>query len=427
MAQLDPTAGFRPRVSNKHGGIAMDPVIAAAARALASGNALEALKRVALRDDLHARALRGIAMAQLGDLLRARDLLRDAACGFGSSSPLTVARCKLAIAEISLVLRDLGGLIELLQETGSILEGHGDRSNLAHAIYLQARLALLLGRLGQAEDLLSSIDPAMVPSVSRPGYWLVAAGIAMRRVEASKARSALHQAARAAHVASVPALLAEVENARQAAQAPAARLIMEGTDRSLGLAEVEKVLASERLVVDACRNLLRQGPHNIDLRGRPVLFGLLRTLAEAWPNDVPREHLLQRVFRARQVDESHRARLRVEIARLRKLLAPLAGVEATRRGYTLKPRKSTPVVLAPPVQGPNANVLALLADGEAWSSSGLALALDVSPRTVQRMLAALSQSGKVEWFGYGRSRRWIFAGVPGFPTGLLLPVNAPRE
>jgi len=405
----------------------MDPVIGAAARALASGDALGALKRVALRDDPHARALRGIAMAQLGDLARARDLLRDAARGFGPGSPLTVARCNLAIAEILLVLRDLGGLTELLQETGSILETHGDRSNLAHATYLQARLALLLGRLDQAEDLLSSIDPAMVPGVSRPGYWLVAMGIAMRRVEAGAAGIALSQAVHAARLAPVPSVLAEVETARQALRAPAARLIIEGTERSLGLAEVEKVLASDRLVVDACRNLLRQGPHIMDLSGRPILFGLVRALAEAWPNDVPREHLLQRVFRARQADDSHRARLRVEIARLRKLLAPLAGVAATRRGYTLKPQKSVPAVLAPPVEGRHADILALLADGESWSSSGLALALDVSPRTVQRMLDALSRSGKVEWFGHGRSRRWTFAGVPGFPTGLLLPVSAPRE
>ncbi|HWL55832.1 MAG TPA: HTH domain-containing protein [Paracoccus sp. (in: a-proteobacteria)] len=414
-------------MSNKHGGIAMDPVIGAAARALASGDALGALKRVALRDDPHARALRGIAMAQLGDLPRARDLLRDAAGGFGPGSPLTVARCNLAMAEISLVLRDLGGLTELLQDTGSILETHGDRSNLAHATYLQARLALLLGRLDQAEDLLSSIDPAMVPGVSRPGYWLVAVGIAMRRVEAGAARIALSRAAHAARLASVPSVLAEVETARQALRAPAARLIIEGTERSLGLAEVEKVLASDRLVVDACRNLLRQGPHIMDLSGRPILFGLVRALAEAWPNDVPREHLLQRVFRARQADDSHRARLRVEIARLRKMVAPLAGVAATRRGYTLKPQKSIPAVLAPPVEGRHADILALLADGESWSSSGLALALDVSPRTVQRMLDALSRSGKVEWFGHGRSRRWTFAGVPGFPTGLLLPVSTLRE
>ena len=405
----------------------MDPVIGAAARALASGDALGALKRVALRDDPHARALRGIAMAQLGDLPRARDLLRDAAGGFGPGSPLTVARCNLAMAEISLVLRDLGGLTELLQDTGSILETHGDRSNLAHATYLQARLALLLGRLDQAEDLLSSIDPAMVPGVSQPGYWLVAVGIAMRRVEAGAARIALSRAAHVARLAPVPSVLAEVETARQVLRAPAARLITEGTERSLGLAEVEKVLASDRLVVDASRNLLRQGPHIMDLSGRPVLFGLVRVLAEAWPNDVPREHLLQRVFRARQADDSHRARLRVEIARLRKMVAPLAGVAATRRGYTLKPQKSVPAVLAPPVEGRHADILALLADGESWSSSGLALALDVSPRTVQRMLDALSRSGKVEWFGHGRSRRWTFAGVPGFPTGLLLPVSALRE
>ncbi|MGA0613860.1 helix-turn-helix domain-containing protein [Paracoccus sp. KR1-242] len=414
-------------MSNKHGGIAMDPVITAAAHALARGDALGTLKRVALRDDPHARALRGIAMAQLGDLPRARELLRDAARDFGSGSALMVAKCNLAFAEISLVLRDLSGLMHLLQTTGSILERHGDRSNLAHATYLQARLALLLGRLGQAEDLLSSIDPSMMPSVSRPGYWLVAVGIAMRRVEAGKARLALLEAAQAAQLASVPALLAEVETARQAALAPAVRLIAEGKDRSLSLAELEKILASEKLVVDACRSLLRQGPDIIDLRGRPVLFGLLRNLAEAWPNDVPREHLLQRVFRARQADDSHRARLRVEIARLRKVLGPLAGVGATRLGYALKPKIGTPVVLAPPVQGPHADILALLADGEAWSSSGLALALDVSPRTVQRMLDALRRSGKVEWLGHGRSRRWTFAGVPGFPTGLLLPVNSIGE
>jgi DNA-binding transcriptional ArsR family regulator len=153
-----------------------------------------------------------------------------------------------------------------------------------------------------------------------------------------------------------------------------------------------------------------------------VLFELARALAEAWPADVSRETLLVRAFRARDADESHRARLRVEIGRLRKTLGLLAGLHATKRGFSLKSHRAQAVaVLAPPVEGDHAEVLALLADGEAWPSSALALALGVSPRTVQRALDELAEADKVESFGRGRACRWMAPNVPGFPTSLLLP------
>ncbi|QLH16427.1 helix-turn-helix domain-containing protein [Paracoccus pantotrophus] len=413
--------GRHPGVSNKHDGIA------AAAQALAAGDALTALKRVALRDDPPALALRGIAMAQLGDLDRARDLLRRAARGL-RADPLARARCRLAAAEIALVTRDLGGLERALGTARGALAAQDDWANAAHAGYLQARLLLLTGRLYQAEAVLEALDTAALPPASRPGCWLVAAGIAMRRIRAGDARVALDRAARAAQETGIAALAAEVAQARAAFDAPAARLIESGRETLLDLAGVEALIGSDMLLVDACRNFLRCGATVVPLAGRPVLMALLRALAEAWPGDVSRETLLARAFRARHADESHRARLRVEIGRLRGHLAPLAEIRATGQGFVLEPRGGRRIaVLAPPVEGDHAGLLALLADGEAWSSSALALALDVSPRSVQRALAELRRAGRVEWFGHGRARRWIARSIPGFPTSLLLPAPLPMR
>lgn len=408
-------------MSNKHDGIA------AAGLALVAGDALTALKRVALRDDAPALALRGIAMAQLGDLDRARDLLRRAALGFGAD-PGAGARCRLAAAEIALVTRDLGGLEQALVRARLVLAAHGDRANAAHAACLQARLLLLTGRLDQAEGALGAVDAAALPPSSHPAYWLVAAGIAMRRIRAGDARAALDRAARAAQQTGIAALAAEVAQARAALDAPAARLIETGCETLLDLAGVEALLGRDLLLVDACSNLLRSGATVVPLAGRPVLMALLRALAEAWPGDAPREALLLRAFRAGHADESHRARLRVEIGRLREHLAPLAGIRATRRGFLLEPCFGRRIaVLAPPVEGDHAGLLALLSDGEAWSSSALALALDVSPRSVQRGLKALERAARVEWLGHGRARRWIAQTVPGFPTSLLLPAPLPMR
>ncbi|HEX9806356.1 MAG TPA: helix-turn-helix domain-containing protein [Alteraurantiacibacter sp.] len=405
----------------------MDSLIAAAARALAAGDPLAALKRVALRGDPPALALRGIAMAQLGDLTRAKELLRSAARAFGPKEPVARARCVVAAAEIALVSRDLGGPMRPLGAARSALAAHGDRANAAHAGYLEARRLLLIGRLDDAERVLADLDLDALPMASRTGYWLVAAGIAMRRIRAESARAALLSARHTAQEAGIPALAAEVDRASRALDAPVARLIGREASRLLGLGEVEALIASDALVVDACRNVVRAGTTVVSLAARPVLFALIRALAETWPGDVSRETLLVRAFRAREADESHRARLRVEIGRLRKTLAPFAGISATSQGFVLKPHGATTVVsLAPPQEDDHAEVLALLADGEAWSSSALALALDVSPRTALRALEALAEGGKAESFGRGRACRWMARQVPGFPTSLLLPAVLTR-
>jgi len=400
----------------------MDSLITAAARALASGDPLGALKRVALRDDPPALALRGIAMAQLGDLERAKMLLRNAARGFGPREAVARARCVVAEAEIALVSRDLGWPEKKLAAARVALEAHGDRVNAAHARHLEVRRLLLIGRLDDAERALDGLDPGSFPPASRAAYEMVVAGIAMRRLRARAARDALARAERAARRAGVPALSAEVESAIEVLNAPAARLVARGEERLLLLGEVESLLASNTFIVDACRNVVRDGSTVVTLATRPVLFALARVLGEAWPDDVSRDTLVKRAFGGKVADESHRARLRVEVGRLRRELRTIAAVGATKRGFALTPRRTREVVvLAPPVEGEHGAVLALLTDGEAWSSSALALALGASQRTVQRSLESLAAAGKVQSIGRGRARRWMTPPVPGFPTTLLLP------
>jgi len=404
----------------------MDSLITAAARALATGDPLNALNFIALRDDPPALALRGIAMAQLGDLARAKLLLRRAARGFGPREAVARARCAVAEAEIALVSRDLNWPARVLDAASGALERHGDGDNAAHARYLKARFLLLIGRLDAAERLLAGFDPAPLPPASRAAYELVVAGIAMRRLRIKAARAALMEAESAARQARIPPLLAEVDSAARALDAPAARLIADGKQQLLPLDEVETLLASKTLVIDACRHIVRHVGKEISLETRPVLFALARALAEAWPGDVPRAALLARAFRAKHADESHRARLRVEIGRLRKAIAPVAGIDATEAGFALAPRRASEVaVLAPPTDEAHAIVLALLADGEAWSTSALALALGASQRTVQRALEELTADGKVQATGRARARRWMAPPVPGFPTTLLLPAALP--
>jgi hypothetical protein len=414
--------------SDKCDGIPMDSLITAAARALAAGDPLGALKRVALRDDAPALALRGIAMAQLGELVRAKALLRRAARAFGPQEAVARARCVVAEAEIALVSRDLGGAARALDAARATLEAHGDRVNAAHARYLEIRRLLLIGRIHEAERALAALDPASLPPASRTTHELVIAGIAMRRLRTKAARSALARARRAAHLARIPALTAEVESARLALDSPAARLIARGEERVLRLEEVEAVLASNAFVVDACRHVVRRARRVVSLARRPVLFALARALGEAWPGDVRRDALVARAFGSKVADESHRARLRVEMGRLRRMLRTLAGVSATKQGFALAPRGARDViVLAPPVDEPHAAVLAFLADGESWSSSALALALATSQRTVQRTLDSLEAAGKVQPFGRGRARRWMTPPVPGFATTLLLPAPLPGD
>jgi DNA-binding transcriptional ArsR family regulator len=404
----------------------MDSLITAAARALAAGDPLGALKRVALRDDAPALALRGIAMAQLGEFVRAKTLLRKAARAFGPRETVARARCIVAEAEIALVSRDLAWPAKELDVARATLEQHGDHLNAAHARHLAVRRLLLIGRLDDAERALAGLDPAPFPPAWRAAHELVVAGIAIRRLRTKAARDALGRAEHAARQAAIPALTAEVESASRVLDTPAARLIAGGEERILLLRDVEALLASRALVIDACRHAVRDAGTVVSLATRPVLFALARALGEAWPVDVPRDTLVTRAFRGKRADESHRARLRVEIGRLRKLLRTLAGVHATARGFALVPRRAREVVvLAPPVAEKHAEVLAFLADGEAWSTSALALALGASQRTVQRALDALAAAGKVQSVGLARARRWMTPPLPGFATTLLLPAPLP--
>jgi len=406
----------------------MDSLITAAARALAAGDPIGALKRVALRDDAPALALRGIAMAQLGDLARAKTLLRSAARAFGPSEAVARARCVIAEAEIALVSRDLGWPVKTLDLARATLEAHGDRINAAHARYLDVRRLLLIGRIDEAERGLAEVDPASLPPALRTTHELVVAGIAVRRLRAKAVRDALARAERAVRDAHIPALTAEVQSAFVVLNAPAARLIADGAERLLVLEEVEVLLASNTFVVDACRLVVRQGSTVVSLATRPVLFALARALAEAWPGDAARDTLIARAFGSKFTDESHRARLRVEVGRLRAALKLMAEVIATKRGFALKPRGGRDVVvLARPVEDEHAGVLAFLGDGESWSTSALALAMGTSQRTIQRALDALAASGKVQAFGRGRARRWVTPPVIGFTTTLLLPAPLPID
>lgn len=437
----------------------MDLLITAAAHALAAGDPLSALGRVALRDDAPALALRGIALAQLGDFERARVLVRRAARAFGVQDPVARARCVVAEAEIALASRDLAWPTPALDAARQVLEQHGDARNAAYARYLEGRRLLLIGRLDQAEQTLATLDAAAFPPALRTVHELVVAGIAVRRLQARKARAALARAEHAAQAARIPALQAEVRQASSLLEAPAAHLRRVGAapayptqaaitaspadtvaatsdpggidaplePRPLRLDEVEALLASDTLVVDACRYAVHSAGRMVSLATRPVLFTLAQILAEAWPGDASREALIEQAFRTRYPDETHRARLRVEIGRLRGALGALAAPRATRGGFALTPRPGQSVaVLTPPVQDKHAAVLALLADGQAWSSSALALALGASQRNVQRALDALAATGRAQPFGQGRARRWMTPPLPGFATTLLLPLPLPN-
>jgi len=404
----------------------MDSLIAASARALAAGDALGALKRVALRDDPPALALRGIAMAQLGEHPRARELLRRAARAFGAHEELARARCIVAEAEVAMAMRDLGGTPRALAAAAATLEAHDDFANARQARLIAARRLLLLGRLDEAAAALALLDgQALSPPLAAVAE-LTAAELALRSLRIGPARASLARAHEAAGRARVPALAAEVAEALAALDRPAARRLFPGGEQALRLDEVADLLASNALVVDACRRGVGVGDAWRPLARRPVLFALARALAEAWPGDVEREALIAYAFNTRHPDETLRARLRVEIGRLRALVAVQAGIEATARGFALKPRDGREVVLlAPPIDGEQGALVALLSDGAAWSTSALALALDASQRTVQRALAELEAEGRVRAIGRARAQRWLAPPLAGFTTILLLPSSLP--
>jgi hypothetical protein len=353
-------------------------------------------------------------------------LLHSAARTFGPNEAIARARCLVAEAEIALAARDLGWPAKTLVAARATLEAGGDRVNAAYARSIEIRRLVLIGRIEDAEQRLALLDPAPFPPALRAVHELVVAGIAMRRLQTDRARTALARAKQAAAIAGIAALQTEIAGAARLLELPAARLMAKDGERPLRLDEVETLLASGAIVIDACRLVVRDAGTVVALARRPVLFALARALGEAWPDESPRAALIARAFRGKDADESHRARLRVEIGRLRAAIRPLADLKATKRGFALAPRRNCEVaVVARPVEDDHAVVLAFLADGESWSSSALSLALGASQRTVQRALEALQASGKVQSFGRGRARRWMTPPLPGFTTTLLLPVLPP--
>jgi tetratricopeptide (TPR) repeat protein len=406
----------------------MDELIRSASRALSAGDALAALNLIALRDDASALALRGIAIAQLGNLELAKSVLRKAIRAFPVAQATARARCVVALAEIAFASRDVNGYAKALDAARATLEAQGDLTNAAHAGYIQSRRLLLLGRVDEAErGLIGLRSPSSGPA-SRAVHSLIVAGIALRRLQVKSARRALDQARRAALHADIRGLKAEIDDALRALDAPAARRISHGREQFLRLDDIEALYASQAFIVDGCRQAVRCAGVDVPLVSRPVLFTLAQLLAQAWPKDISRDALISQAFRTRSPDETHRARLRVEIGRLRKTLHAIAAVSATKQGYALMPHNAREVtVLAPPVDDRHAGVLALLADGQSWASSALALALGASQRNVQRALDALRAEGQVQPFGRGRARRWTSAALPGFTTALLLPVPISSE
>ncbi len=402
----------------------VDALISASARALAHGDALGALQRIALRGDPPALALRGIAMAQLGDFARARQLLGRALRGMGPHDGLACARCQLALAEIALAQRRFDACGEHLQTAIPALTEHGDGINALYAQLLRARLHLLLGRVSEARTAMTALGLVGQPPLLQAMGELISAEIALRELRMAAARMALNKAAKAAELVHISALMNEVQRANAMLDQPCARLVDAGGESELSADALYAILESDNVVVDACRRGLACGGQWQSLASRPVLFALLGELAQAGKSGVAREVLIAHVFRTRHGDETHRARLRVEIGRLRALVGKHARIEATATGYALEPEAGRALMLVLPLSpSEDAQLLALMADGAAWSTSALALALGRTQRSVQRTLMQLHEAQQVRSIGSARARRWLLPSMSGFATTLLLPAG----
>jgi hypothetical protein len=340
-------------------------------------------------------------MAQLGELGRARELLSRATRGFGGRQPIARARCVVALAEVALAMRELGASPKALRVAIDTLDAHGDRANALHARLIALRGLVLVGRVAEAARDLALLELQAAPSLQRAQAALIEAEIALRTLHTQRARAALTRARRYAQRAGVAGLVGEVDALARALHLPAARAIQAGRSQAISLEEVERCLRTRRFVVDACRRSVHARDRQLHLKRRPVLFALVRCLAEAAPAAVTRAHLIAKAFGISRVNESQRVRLRVELARLRKLLLGMAEIRAAADGFALQ---------------------ALLADGAAWSSSALSLALGVSQRGTQRALAALEARAEVHALGRGRARRWVSRPYTEIATVLLLPV-----
>lgn len=405
----------------------MDPELTAASRALSRGDPLGALRIVALRGDGAALALRGVSMAQLAEFAIARKLLSRASRAFRDTDRVAQARCLAAQAEIALECRDLANAGEGFVQAIPLFDAAGDRGNAWFCRLQLARRLVLLGRLEEAGVALAHLRRRGLPSRMHALLELLAADVAVRRLRPDDASVALRRALAAARASGIPALVADVRRAHDELAAPVGRLVERGVERLVALRDVARLAGSADVLVDTCRREIRQGTTAVSLRRRPVLLALAAALGESWPDDVTRETLVRRAFGRLRPTESVRARLRVEIGRLRRAVAPIAELHATSAGFVLAPRAGRVVrVLHPPTEGTAGTLLALLSGAEPWSTGSLAEALGTSTRTVQRALLELEANGTVRGLGAGRARKWAAAALPGFAPSLLLVAQAAK-
>jgi hypothetical protein len=371
-----------------------------------------------MREDAGALALRGVAMAQLGEDRAAQKLLARAERGFAPGDPMR-ARILAARGEVALAARDLELAGRLLEAAELALP---ERVNRTFVRLVRVRRLLLLGRVEEASGLLA-IDLHGAPPKLRVHAELLRADIAARRLQVLEAEAAIARARRAARSAALPPLSAQVERAAADITAPVARLVRDGTIELATLAVIASLARDGALVVDACRHELRLGGATVSLVTRPVLFALAQALGEVAPLAQGRALLIERAFGVRRTSDSLRARLRVEIGRLRRALSTLGPtIDSTPEGFVLRGERI--VVVLPPADGEASLLLALLRGGEAWSSSALASASALGKRAVQRALAELKHEGKIDSNGAGRGRRWVARPPDGFAMTLLLNTRA---
>jgi hypothetical protein len=377
----------------------------AAAVALTAGDPITALKLAGTGEDPHALAIRGVAMAQLGELDKARRLLESAAALFDRDGErLFRARALVALAEVIAAERDLDSAQAALAEALARLESVGDHRNAAWARLVIARLYILQGDLARAREVMSAIDLRAASPSARVVVHLARAEASMRELKATEAASAVARARSSAERSKNPVLIAEVERVEASLSEPIARAFDE--HEPLTLSAVERALA-KRVVVDGLGRRLRFRDQVVDLRRRPVLYALLAELARALPEGASGERLIRTAFAARAPNESHRARLRVEIGRLRRAIQGHVEVSAVAGAWRIRARSGERIQLIEPLGDPRfAPIEALLSDGAAWSAKSLARALGQGERTVQRSLLDLAQRGAVEPIGSARARRY---------------------
>jgi len=384
------------------------PAILVARNALAAGDPLRALSLIGRLDGAHGLLLRGIAYAQLGDLELAYESL--AAAEAQAEAPHARARARAALVEIALNGGDPAPAARNARACAEELAQLGDARNAAMLRLVMARAEVLLGRLGEARHVVEEVLATELPTDIVALACLAQAEIAVRALAAGEARSALTRARRGLEGAPHPLLERALAALERELLVPIARILRAGAPRDADLFAIEDVSRGQVLLVDACRKLALSGRAAIPLARRPVLFGLLLVLGRAWPAAVARRDLATQAFGAHRVNESHLARLRVEIGRLRKLMDGLSAEPiASGDGYVLSSKRDV-VVLLPLTDEDSARVGFLLADGASWSARGLAEHAGISKRTAQRALAALVASGSVVRAGKGNGVRYARLG-----------------